>query len=165
MAYADRASNQTVSFTDLKNAVDTGVFVGKSTITNSNEQVTKSDVDTYVWVNTLYPAFSAKSNNQLVTKGNLQKGCWCWICTNNDTVTRNVTFYPCNTSSTVTVAVFGNGDFIRVCANAIPTADSFFVTMDICGSGGTAQRCNTENDCAGCPDCGSPCGGDPYSVD
>jgi len=165
MAWVDRANNQTVSFTDLKDAVDTGVFLGKSTITPSDEQVTKSDVDTYVWVNTLYPAYSAKSNNQLVVKSNLQKGCWCWRCTNNDTVTRNVTFTPCNTSTPVTVPVFGNGDFIRVCSNVIPTGDSAFFIFDICGSSGTASRCDTEDDCTGCADCGDPCGGDPYSTD
>jgi len=63
MSWSGRANNQTVSFTDLKDAVDTGVFIGKSTITTSAEQVTKSDVDTYVWVNTLYPAYSG---NQII---------------------------------------------------------------------------------------------------
>lgn len=165
MSWAGRASNQTVSFTDLKDAVDTGVFLGKTTITTSNEQVTKSDVDTYVWVNTLYPAYANKSNNQLIVKSNLQKGCWCWIVKNDDTVTRTCTFTPCNSSTPVTTSVFGNGDFIRVCSNVIPTINTAFATIDICGSGGTATRCNSESDCYGCADCGSPCGGDPYPVD
>lgn len=162
MSWSGRASNQTVSFTDLKDAVDTGVFLGKTTITPSSEQVTKSDVDTYVWVNTLYPAFSNKANNQLIVKSNLQKGCWCWKCTNTDTVTRNVTFVPCNETSSVTIPVYANGDFIRVCANAIPTADSFFVTIDLCGST-TATRCNSESDCYGCEGCAGNCDGDPYA--
>lgn len=164
MPWSSLANNQTVSFTNLKDAVDTGVFIAKTTVPTSNEQVTKSDVDTYVWANTLYPAYSGKANNQLVVKSNLQKGCWCWRCTNNDTVTRNVTHTPCNTSTPVTIPVLGNGDFIRVCSNVIPTADSFFVEMDICGSGGNATRCNDENDCTGCSDCGSPCGDEPYGL-
>lgn len=162
MSWAGRANNQTVSFTDLKDAVDTGVFLGKTTITTSAEQVTKSDVDTYVWVNTLYPAYANKSNNQLIVKSNLQKGCWCWRVQNDDTVTRTVTFTPCNSDTPVTTSVFGNGDFIRVCSNVIPTINTAFALIDICGSGGTALRCNSEDDCSGCVDCGDPCGGDPY---
>ena len=165
MSWSGRASNQTVSFTDLKDAVDTGVFLGKTTITTSDEQVTKSDVDTYVWVNTLYPAYSGKSNNQLIVKSDLQKGCWCWIVTNNDTVNRTVTFTPCNSSTSVDVTIFANGDFIRFCSNVIPTINTVFATVDICGTSGTAARCNNEDDCTGCNDCGSPCGGDPYTND
>lgn len=162
MSWAGRANNQTVSFTDLKDAVDTGVFLLKSAITPSAEQVTKANVDTHVWVNTLYPAYANKSNNQLVVKSNLQKGCWCWRVQNDDTVTRTVTFTPCNSSTPVTTSVFGNGDFIRVCSNVIPTINTAFAQIDICGSGGTALRCNSEDDCSGCVDCGDPCGGDPY---
>lgn len=165
MAWADRANNQTVSFTDLKDAVDTGVILGKTTITPSNEQVTKSDVDTYTWANTLFPAFANKANNQLVVKSNIQKGCWCWRVQNDDTVNRTVTFTPCNSSTPVTTTVFANGDFIRVCSNVIPTIDTFFALIDICGTSGTATRCNSEDDCTGCGDCGSPCGGDPYTND
>jgi len=163
MPWNDLASNQTVSFTNLKNAVDNGVFLAKQTVPTSNEQVTKSDADSYVWLNTLYPAFSGKANNQLVVKGNLQKGCWCWRVQNDDTVTRTVTFTPCNSSTPVTTSVFGNGDFIRVCSNVIPTIDTFFTQIDICGASGTATRCNSEDDCSGCVDCGANCGGDPYS--
>jgi hypothetical protein len=163
MSWAGRANNQTISFTDLKDAVDTGVVLGKATITTSNEQVTKSDVDTYTWANTLFPAFANKANNQLVVKSNIQKGCWCWRVQNDDTVNRTVTFTPCNSSTPVTTTVFANGDFIRVCSNVIPTIDTFFTQIDICGTSGIATRCNSEDDCSGCVDCGANCGGDPYS--
>lgn len=164
MAWNDLASNQTISFTNLKNAVDTGVILGKVTITPSNEQVTKSDVETYTWANTVYAPFAAKASNQLVVKSNVIKGCWCWRIQNDDTVTRDATFTPCGTSTPVTVPVFGNGDFIRVCSNVIPTITTFFAQIDICGSGGNALRCDEEGDCTGCVDCGSPCGDEPYGL-
>lgn len=47
MSWASIASNQTISFTDLKDACTTGVFTEISTITASNQQVTKTDVQTY----------------------------------------------------------------------------------------------------------------------
>jgi len=162
MAWNDLASNQTVSFTNLKDAVDTGVILGKTTITPSLEQVTKADVETYTWANTVYSPFSAKSSNQLVIKSDVIKGCWCWIVQNDDSQTRNATFTPCGTSTPVTVPVFGNGDFIRVCSNVIPTIDTFFSIITLCGSGGNALKCDEENDCTGCTDCGSPCGEEPY---
>lgn len=166
MAWADRANNQTISFTDLKDAVDTGVILGKTTITPSNEQVTKSDVTTYTWANAVYTPFANKANNQLVVKSNIIKGCWCWIVQNDDTVTRNATFTPCGTSTPVTVPVFANGDFIRVCSNVIPTMDTFFSFITICGTSGTALACDEESDCTGCVDCGGGnCSGDPYSSD
>lgn len=72
MSWAGLANNQTVSFTNLKNAVDTGVFVAKITQTTSAEQTTKSDINTYVYVNPNKASFSAKSNNQLVVKQDLE---------------------------------------------------------------------------------------------
>lgn len=72
MPWNDLASNQTISFTNLKDAVDLGYFSPKTTIPISNEQVTKDDVNTYVWVNTLFGPFASKTGNQLVVKSNLE---------------------------------------------------------------------------------------------
>ena len=47
MSWAGIASNQTISFTNLKDACTTGVFTEISTITASDEQVTATDVGTY----------------------------------------------------------------------------------------------------------------------
>jgi hypothetical protein len=47
MSWASIASNQTISFTNLKDACATGVFTEIVTITPSLEQVTAADVGTY----------------------------------------------------------------------------------------------------------------------
>jgi hypothetical protein len=72
MSWAGLASNQTVSFNNLQNAVSTGVFVAKTSIPASNEQITKADADTYVYIDTSYSPYAAKSSNQLVVKSDLQ---------------------------------------------------------------------------------------------
>ena len=47
MSWASISSNQTISFTNLKDACTTGVFTELVTITASSEQVTKTDVEYY----------------------------------------------------------------------------------------------------------------------
>lgn len=71
MSWAGIANNQTISFNNLKNAVDTSVLVAKTTIPTSDEQITKTDADTYVYINTSSPSYSAKASNQLVIKGDM----------------------------------------------------------------------------------------------
>jgi hypothetical protein len=72
MSWAGIASNQTISFNNLQNAVTNGVFVLKSAIPVSQEQITKADANTYVYINTSYGPYAAKASNQLVVKSNLQ---------------------------------------------------------------------------------------------
>jgi len=72
MSWASIANNQTVSFENLQNAVDNGVFTQKTGIPDSNEQITKADADTYVNINTSYSPYAAKSSNQLVVKSDLE---------------------------------------------------------------------------------------------
>lgn len=72
MPWNDLANNQTISFTNLKDAVDTGVFAQKTTVPVSNEQITKSEADSYVWINTLFGPYASKASNQLVVKSNLE---------------------------------------------------------------------------------------------
>jgi hypothetical protein len=74
MPWSTLASNQTVSFTNLLDAVNTGVFQQKATITASDEQITKADANTYVNINTSFGPYAAKASNQLVVKSNLQSG-------------------------------------------------------------------------------------------
>jgi hypothetical protein len=69
MAYADLASNQAVSFNNLANAVNTGIFLRKQAIPATNECITKDDALAYVYLNSLY--LNGKSSNQLVEKTNL----------------------------------------------------------------------------------------------
>jgi hypothetical protein len=72
MSWAGIASNQTVSFNNLQNAVSTNVFTQKNAIPASNEQITKADADFYVNINTSYAPYAAKASNQLVVKSDLQ---------------------------------------------------------------------------------------------
>lgn len=74
MAWNDVASNQTVSFANLKNAVDTDIFISKTTQSTSNEQITKADANTYAYIDTSYAPYASKSSNQLVVKSDLRGG-------------------------------------------------------------------------------------------
>jgi hypothetical protein len=71
MAWIDLKANQTVSFTNLKDAANNGILVAKTTIPTSNEQITKADADTYVYIDTTYAPYSGKTSSQLVVKNNL----------------------------------------------------------------------------------------------
>jgi hypothetical protein len=72
MSWAGISSNQCVSFNNLQDAVNTGVFTLKNSIPASSEQITKADADYYVNINTSYGPYAAKASNQLVVKSNLQ---------------------------------------------------------------------------------------------
>ena len=72
MSWAGLANNQTISESNLLNAVQTGVFIIKNSLFSSSLQITKADADNYVYLNTAYAPFSAKSSNQLVVKSDLQ---------------------------------------------------------------------------------------------
>lgn len=67
MSWAGIASNQCVSLDNLKDAVATGVFTEKTTIPTGSKQITKSEAESYVNINTI----SGKTSNQLVVKSNL----------------------------------------------------------------------------------------------
>jgi hypothetical protein len=72
MSWISIANNQTVSFNNLQNAVNNGVFTAKTAIPVSNEQITKADANTYVNINTSFGPYAAKASNQLVVKSNLE---------------------------------------------------------------------------------------------
>jgi hypothetical protein len=74
MSWASLANNEAVSFNNLQNAVNTGVFTAKTTIPVSNECITKTDANTYVNINTSNPGYVAKASNQLVVKDDLSSG-------------------------------------------------------------------------------------------
>jgi hypothetical protein len=71
MSWAGISSNQTVSFANLLDAVNNGLFVPKTAITSSSEQITKADANTYVNIDTANAGYSAKTSGQLVVKSNL----------------------------------------------------------------------------------------------
>ena len=72
MAYSDLELNQTVSFNNLQSGVTQGYFVAKTTIPVSAKQITKTEADTYVNINTTLPSYADKASNQLVVRSNLQ---------------------------------------------------------------------------------------------
>lgn len=71
MSWAGIASNQTVTFNNLQDAVSTGVFTAKTSIPASQECITKTDANTYVNINTSIGSYASKASNQLVVKGDL----------------------------------------------------------------------------------------------
>lgn len=71
MAYSDLNANQTISFNNLQSGVTQGVFTAKTTIPSSQKQITKTEANTYVNINTSLPSYAAKATNQLVTKNDL----------------------------------------------------------------------------------------------
>lgn len=68
MPWNTLANNQAVTFNNLQDAVNTGVFILRNTIPASNECITKADADYYVYINA---SSIIKSSNQLVVKQDL----------------------------------------------------------------------------------------------
>ena len=71
MAYSDLEFNQTISFNNLQSGVTQGFFTAKTAIPVSAKQITKTEANTYVNINTALPTYAAKASNQLVTKDDL----------------------------------------------------------------------------------------------
>jgi len=65
------AGNQCVSCNNLQAAVTAGVFTAKTTIPATNKEITKTEADTYVYIDTTYPSYAAKASNQLVVSNDL----------------------------------------------------------------------------------------------
>lgn len=72
MPWSSLVSNQTVTFTNLQDAVTSGVFTLKSTITSTNECITKTDANTFVNIDTAYSPYANKTSGQLVVKSDLR---------------------------------------------------------------------------------------------
>jgi len=72
MSWNGLANNQTVSQSNLKDAVDTGVFAaGASGSVTGNRELTKQEAMNRAKVDGSYAPLAAKSSNQLVVKGDL----------------------------------------------------------------------------------------------
>ncbi len=102
MSWAALASNQTISFNNLQDAVNTSVFVLKNAIPVSLEQITKADADYHVYIDTAYGPYASKASNQLVVKSNLVSlpPCECYILYNDDNIDISISFYECGGSTT-----------------------------------------------------------------
>lgn len=72
MSWTGIANNQCVSFSNLQDAINNGYFVQKASFSSTNEQITKTDADAKVYLDTSYAPFAAKASNQLVVKSNLR---------------------------------------------------------------------------------------------
>ena len=117
MSWAGIANNQCISFNNLQDAVTTGVFVLKAAIPVSLEQITKTDADTYVYINTAYGPYAAKASNQLVVKSDLQSApCECWSLTNNDSVDISISYYDCTNTLSCAVCPVSTTIFLCVAA-------------------------------------------------
>lgn len=71
MSWSTISANQGVTFSNLKNAVDTGVLSAIQTIPNTNELVTKAEASSYVNVDLSINSLAIKTNNQIVVKNDL----------------------------------------------------------------------------------------------
>jgi hypothetical protein len=102
MSWASIASNQCVSFNNLQDAVNNGVFLLKNAIPVSQEQITKSDANYYVYIDTSYGPYASKASNQLIVKSNLVSlpPCECYVLYNNDSIDISISFYECGGSTT-----------------------------------------------------------------
>lgn len=82
MSWAGIASNQCISFDNLKDAVATGVFMAaEAAVPPGSKQITKAEAQQYVVIN----AVTSKSTNQLVVKSDLtaKTGVYKWNISDN----------------------------------------------------------------------------------
>lgn len=128
MSWASIANNQTVSFNNLQDAVNTGNFVALTTIPASNEQITKTDASTYVNCDTSYAPFANKASNQLVVKSNLittttstttststLPACTCFLLSNNeDSIDISIQFYDCQSGQVCNVCPAGGSIYLCI---------------------------------------------------
>lgn len=101
MSWAGLASNQAVSRNNLIDAVNNGIFVGKSSIPATNECITKDEADAYVFINTSKASYVAKASNQLVVKNDLEAA-------NNVQFVTTSGLYPVTGPSSTTTGVLYN---------------------------------------------------------
>lgn len=98
MSWASIANNQTVSFNNLQDAVNNSVFTQKTVIPASNEQITKADANTYVYIDTSYGPYAGKSSNQLVVKSNLLAVTIFYLSYSTDGPSNACSIYPTTTA-------------------------------------------------------------------
>jgi hypothetical protein len=86
MSWAGIASNQCISWDNLKDAVATGVFMGaEAAVPPGSKQITRAEAEQYAVIN----AITSKATNQLPVKSDLvaKTGVYKWnISDNGDTV-------------------------------------------------------------------------------
>jgi hypothetical protein len=84
MPWSSLASNQCISWDNLKNAVDTGVFLGaENAVPPGSKQITRLEAQQYAVIN----ALTGLANNQLPVKSDLvaKTGVYKWNISSNGT--------------------------------------------------------------------------------
>lgn len=72
MSWASISNNQGISFNNLQDAVNNGIFTSIASIPVSQQQITKSAAAANIIIsNPNYPPYALKSNNQLLVKGDI----------------------------------------------------------------------------------------------
>ena len=72
MSFTGLAVNQAVSYTNLQDAVNNGIFTLVSAITSTGQESTKSYVGAHVsGFNANYPPYAIKASNQLIVQGDI----------------------------------------------------------------------------------------------
>ena len=72
MSWAGLASNELVTFTDANDGIATTVLLRKTSHANSSECMTKTDADTYLFIDTSYGPYAALASNEEITKADVQ---------------------------------------------------------------------------------------------
>ena len=131
MSWASISSNQTISFTNLKDACTTGVFTEIVTITESLEQVTMADVQTYtdaiIGVTYVANQLPVKSELSTPTRQLVDISCdgttnalacalplLCSAYVNNGIIAFGTVLYANATGSTIYNMTAYNGLFVRI---------------------------------------------------
>jgi hypothetical protein len=78
MSWNSLANNQAVSFNNLQDAVNNGIFSIVTSIPSSNKEITKSEAAAYVNIDTLYSPYATKASNQLIVKSDLSATTVLW---------------------------------------------------------------------------------------
>jgi len=72
MSWASLANNQCISFNNLQDAVNNGIFTAIASIPVSGQQITKAAATSDIIIpNPYYPPYSNKTNNQLLVKSDI----------------------------------------------------------------------------------------------
>ena len=122
MSWAAIASNQCVSFNNLQDAVTTNVFVIKAAIPVSLEQITKTDADTYVYIDTAYGPYAAKASNQLVVKSDLQPP-----PTTTTTTTISYDIYTAEKYDCASCTIFASPVLVALPSGSTPNYSNYYV--------------------------------------
>lgn len=131
MPWSTLAANQTVTFNNLQDAVNNGIFTLKNGIPVSQECITKTDANFFVNINTSIGSYASKSAQQLVYKADLV----------SPSPSNTVTYVPSSGLYPVSGNVFASST--GVITNYFSTSVTLFAVFNSAGlSSGTISNDN-----------------------